>query len=77
MLQGGDFTACNGKMDKLKSPPSFSKPSCIQDIDLDDFVTGSGGESIYNGGGPFPDENFIRDHDRPGTVFPKYTLYAV
>ena len=34
-------------------------------------VSGTGGESIYNGGGPFPDENFIRDHDRPGETSPK------
>ena len=47
MLQGGDFTNCNG----------------------------TGGESIYRGtqadpdtGKGFLDENFIRDHDRPGLL---------
>lgn len=35
-----------------------------------DFVNGNGtgSASIYNGGGSFPDENFLRRHDRPGTL---------
>ena len=35
-----------------------------------DFVKGdgTGSESIYNGGGSFADENFVRRHDRPGIL---------
>eukprot|EP00535_Pseudo-nitzschia_heimii_P003651 CAMPEP_0197195156 /NCGR_PEP_ID=MMETSP1423-20130617/30537_1 /TAXON_ID=476441 /ORGANISM="Pseudo-nitzschia heimii, Strain UNC1101" /LENGTH=460 /DNA_ID=CAMNT_0042648713 /DNA_START=20 /DNA_END=1402 /DNA_ORIENTATION=+ len=35
-----------------------------------DFVNGdgTGSESIYNGGGSFADENFLRRHDRPGIL---------
>jgi len=35
-----------------------------------DFVrgNGTGSASIYNGGGSFADENFLRSHDRPGIL---------
>jgi cyclophilin family peptidyl-prolyl cis-trans isomerase len=35
-----------------------------------DFVrgNGTGSASIYNGGGSFSDENFLRSHDRPGIL---------
>ena len=35
-----------------------------------DFVkgNGTGSTSIYNGGGSFADENFLRSHDRPGIL---------
>lgn len=35
-----------------------------------DFVNGNGtgSTSIYNGGGSFDDENFLRRHDRPGIL---------
>jgi len=35
-----------------------------------DFVNGNGtgSTSIYNGGGSFADENFLRSHDRPGIL---------
>ena len=35
-----------------------------------DFVNGNGtgSTSIYNGGGSFADENFLRRHDRPGIL---------